>query len=234
MLTLAIDTTCGISSLAIFNESELVSCHKHHSQKLQTGFFKVIDGVLRDHGLGLENFDRIITGVGPGSFTGVRIGVSFAKTICQFGKAELCAIESYYLGINEFEDGSYYIPLIASTKSECYSTVFRIDGGNIRIIRELDDGPPVRIVKWLQDIDHASKVYIYGESVLMLDGSNLPRNLNLHVSDSHESMPDASRALKFLTRFKTSVKSVDPFYLKPVYVRPSPAEMKLMKTGDRK
>ena len=227
MYTLALDTSSVNSSLAIFESGSLVTSVDHHSHKLQTGFFKLIEETLETYKINAAEITRVITGIGPGSFTGVRIGVSFAKTFCQVTGAELIPVESYYLTILEFKPGTLYIPIIPSTRAECYSTVFSVsEDGRIDFHHPVCDGKPSRIHNWIRDLDSGSSTVIYGEGVVMLDKEDTFEHPKLEIIDPEDSMPKAEYALRLLENYGKNFKHVDPLALKPLYVRPSPAEMK--------
>lgn len=83
MKILSIDTSSKICSVAVLEDTDLI-VEKHildektHSQKLMP----LIDEVLKSLKLDLSDFDLYACGIGPGSFTGVRIGVSTIKAFC--------------------------------------------------------------------------------------------------------------------------------------------------------
>jgi tRNA threonylcarbamoyladenosine biosynthesis protein TsaB len=107
MYRLAIDTSCEKSSLAIEKDGVLIVSLEHQSQKLQTGFFSLIDRVFNENEINPFDVDQVITGIGPGSFTGVRIGVSFAKTYCQLTGAKLTGVPSFFLSLAEYIPNRY-------------------------------------------------------------------------------------------------------------------------------
>jgi tRNA threonylcarbamoyladenosine biosynthesis protein TsaB len=79
MKILAVDAATEACSVALYNDGEINSifevCPQQHSQKL----LPFIDQVLKDAGVKLNQLDGIAYGQGPGSFTGVRIGVSVTQ-----------------------------------------------------------------------------------------------------------------------------------------------------------
>lgn len=80
-MILAIDTSAGQCAVALLGVAEPVaecrSMERGHAEHL----FPMIDTVLGRAGIGYENLDRIAVCTGPGSFTGVRIGVAAARGI---------------------------------------------------------------------------------------------------------------------------------------------------------
>ena len=81
MIFLAIDTSNEDGYVALFKGARLVS-HVHLAKKMQTSnLLQKIDSLLKDEGFTLENITYYAVCTGPGSFTGVRIGVITAQTL---------------------------------------------------------------------------------------------------------------------------------------------------------
>src|SRR4051794_5442372 len=76
MATLACDTATGTCAIAVADdkagEGELLLAGARHARTLLAG----VDSVLVRLGLTVDDVERIVVGVGPGSFTGVRVGIA--------------------------------------------------------------------------------------------------------------------------------------------------------------
>jgi len=82
MLALAIDTSGEICTLALGRDRELVTERRfHHKMNLLRRILPNIEEMLSDAGLEPAELDAIIVALGPGSFTGLRIGVTIAKSL---------------------------------------------------------------------------------------------------------------------------------------------------------
>lgn len=82
MWSLAIETSGPVASIALADDREIVADDRFESrQTLSVHLLARLDKVLRDAGLLLRQVDRIAVGLGPGSFTGLRIGVTTARTL---------------------------------------------------------------------------------------------------------------------------------------------------------
>ena len=82
-LILCIETGTDICSVGIAKDGELLSLResdegRDHARKV--GVF--VDELLRETGIAPDELDAVAVGKGPGSYTGLRIGVSFAKGLC--------------------------------------------------------------------------------------------------------------------------------------------------------
>lgn len=81
MKILCLDTTMGYCSAAIINDGDVIY-HKHTEISSQSEeIFNVINAVLEKTGIKITDIRQIICTVGPGSFTGVRIGIAATRGI---------------------------------------------------------------------------------------------------------------------------------------------------------
>ena len=83
MLLLLLETATTVCSTALWKDGEVVaSCHSDevnvHSSKLSL----FIDRLFADSGMAMGQLDAVCVSSGPGSYTGLRIGVSSAKGLC--------------------------------------------------------------------------------------------------------------------------------------------------------
>ena len=134
MKILSIDTSSKICSVAVLEDTDLIT-EKHmldektHSQKLMP----LIDEVLKSLKLDLLDLDLFVCGIGPGSFTGVRIGVSTIKAFCDVTSIPVVGINSLeslaYNGLNtKYKKGSTIICSMIDAKNDnVYFDLFQIE-----------------------------------------------------------------------------------------------------------
>jgi tRNA threonylcarbamoyladenosine biosynthesis protein TsaB len=125
---LAIDTTADIGSLALLEDAEL---REEILLKSEDGFahllFAQIDLLLKRHGWPLDSIGCFAAAAGPGSFTGVRVGLTavkgFAETLGKraVGVSNLEAIAS-------FGHAELRAPVFDARRGEVYGAVYRSDG----------------------------------------------------------------------------------------------------------
>ena len=94
-LILCIETGTDICSVGLSRDGELVSLResdegRDHAKRV--GVF--VDELLRENGIAPDELEAIAVGMGPGSYTGLRIGVSFAKGMCYGLQIPLVAVGS--------------------------------------------------------------------------------------------------------------------------------------------
>lgn len=137
-LILCIETGTDICSVGIARDGELISLResdegRDHARKV--GVF--VDELLRETGIVPEELDAVAVGKGPGSYTGLRIGVSFAKGLCYGQQKPLVAVgsldaltevarEDFEAGILPVEgwEDAYLCPMIDARRMEVYAQVF--------------------------------------------------------------------------------------------------------------
>jgi tRNA threonylcarbamoyl adenosine modification protein YeaZ len=91
---LGIDGALGGFSAALLDGDAVVEDASQQADALEAGLGRIA-GVLAARGLTLRDLDRIAVGIGPGSFTGVRIAVSYAKALALAAGLPLTGISSY-------------------------------------------------------------------------------------------------------------------------------------------
>lgn len=128
-LFLAIETSSDICSVAVGNGSQILahlSDEKFNSHS--TILSQLTINVLKKAELHPEQIDAIALSAGPGSFTGLRIGASFAKGLCFGLKKPLIAVESLRaLAFSQLEKltvGENIVVLVDSGINEAYFAVF--------------------------------------------------------------------------------------------------------------
>ena len=141
-LILCIETGTDICSVGIAKDGELLSLResdegRDHARKV--GVF--VDELLRETGIVPDDLDAVAVGKGPGSYTGLRIGVSFAKGLCYGLQKPLVVVgsldalaevarEDYEAGILSVDDwdGAYLCPMVDARRMEVYAQVFDTEG----------------------------------------------------------------------------------------------------------
>jgi tRNA threonylcarbamoyladenosine biosynthesis protein TsaB len=143
-LILSIETGTDICSVALANDGELMALResdegRDHAKKVAV----FVDELLKETGVQPADLDAIAVGKGPGSYTGLRIGVSFAKGLCYALNIPLIAIgsldaltevarEDYDAGILDVEDEQWadamLCPMVDARRMEVYTQIFDTQG----------------------------------------------------------------------------------------------------------
>ena len=105
MLTLALDTATGVCTVGLVQDGHVlaeydISVGLTHSE----GLMPQLDQMFARTGIKKEEIDRIAVSIGPGSFTGLRIGLAAAEAMAYAWQCGIC-------GVNTLQAMAYNIPL---------------------------------------------------------------------------------------------------------------------------
>jgi tRNA threonylcarbamoyladenosine biosynthesis protein TsaB len=133
---LLIETSTQVCSVALCADGKVLSIRESHDQKSHSELITTfIEEVLKDVGIEFDQLDAVAVSKGPGSYTGLRIGVSTAKGICYAIEKPLLAIdtlEAMTSGfrdkfINKISQNDLFCPMIDARRMEVYAAVFNAE-----------------------------------------------------------------------------------------------------------
>jgi tRNA threonylcarbamoyladenosine biosynthesis protein TsaB len=125
MKILAIDTSSPICSVAILENDNLVDeinldDGRTHSENLMP----LIDSVLKRNKLDIKDIEMISCSVGPGSFTGIRIGVSTIKPMAEILNIKIASVTSLEVLARNIENAETIVSLIDARNNQVYCGIF--------------------------------------------------------------------------------------------------------------
>lgn len=127
---LQLETATSVCSVALSIDGITISSKEEVGQNLHASKLTLfIDEVIKSAGLAYSDLDAVAISKGPGSYTGLRIGVSTAKGLCYALNKPLIAIETLKMmaaGFVELKPGYQCLicPMIDARRMEVYTTVF--------------------------------------------------------------------------------------------------------------
>ena len=138
MKILAVDTSANTATVCVVDEDKLiaertVNYKKTHSETLMP----MIDGTLKDAGLDITDIDVFSVADGPGSFTGLRIGVSAVKGMAHALDKPIVTIstlEAMAYGIYMSED--IISPIMDARRNQVYNGVYTWCDGKFSVLSE--------------------------------------------------------------------------------------------------
>src|SRR5690554_3358036 len=134
-IILCLETATTNCSVALSVDGKIVSVKEENSQKFSHSekLHVFIEAVLEEANLDRSQLNAIAVGKRPGSYTGLRIGVSAAKGLCFALDIPLIAtLTLEVLAQQVKESDCYIIPLLDARRMEVYSAVFNSDKSEIR------------------------------------------------------------------------------------------------------
>lgn len=129
MLILSLETSTRVCSVALHRGGEALACYELFTEKSHSGMLTtLVQQVVEHAGFHLPDLDAVAVAKGPGSYTGLRIGVSTAKGLC-------FALDKPLLAVNTLEamarqlDGfvpadALLCPMLDARRMEVYCAVF--------------------------------------------------------------------------------------------------------------
>jgi tRNA threonylcarbamoyladenosine biosynthesis protein TsaB len=225
ILALETATLCGsvalVSRTGCLAEFSLQS-GETHSRRILAG----IDWLLKETGIDWQTVDAIAVSQGPGSFTGLRIGLATAKGLALAGAAKLIGIGTLDgLAAQLFAAGEILIcPVLDARKKEVYSGFYKCD----------DQGIPRRQGQYLVISPEQLCQRITEPVVLLGDGAAVYRDLfNEKLGNYLRTAPAglffpraATIGLLALEKWQQG-EFLDPAGAEPIYIRLSEAELNL-------
>ncbi len=138
MLSLALDTAFGHLAFALQRGSEVLAQHYALTRRRNaSALFELLDPAFQDLRLQLRDVDVFIVNQGPGSYTGVRIGMSVIKTLAQVQNKPLVAVNSLELLAAQAEPTEASFPVLLNcTRREVFVAEAQHVAGTVQLQRE--------------------------------------------------------------------------------------------------
>ena len=134
MINLLIDTSTSNLTVSIINNQEIIYKYQETIlSDMSSKLLPIIDNGLKEQNLKLENIDKIFVVNGPGSFTGIRVGVTVAKTIAWALKKDIIPISSLELIATTNTSKKYIVPMIDARRGNVFAGIYDI---NLNCIKE--------------------------------------------------------------------------------------------------
>lgn len=147
-ILLSIDTSIDVCSVALHENGRLLGLMELHQGNIHgSKLVPCIKSLMDQSGYKMKDLDAVAVARGPGSYTGLRIGVATAKGLAFAHDLPLIGVDSLdALGrqvVGNAEQGSYIIPMIDARRMEVYATVLNHEGKTLLASRPeiLDENP---------------------------------------------------------------------------------------------
>ncbi len=211
-----IDTSTALCSVALSQNGIIKAYRESEGGKshasLTTPFVKE---VLDELGLTVRDCDGVCVSSGPGSYTGLRVGVSTAKGLCFGADIPLFAVSTMDILSEMGKDENFpiIIPMIDARRMEVYSAVYKVfSPNNIERITPIE--PVIIDENSFSEYLASSQVLFIGDGVEKCE--NILTSPNAHF---HQCAPTARAMGRLAQRLydnnkKENVAYFEPFYLK--------------------
>jgi tRNA threonylcarbamoyladenosine biosynthesis protein TsaB len=220
---LGIETATMVCAAAVVSQGGVVhemslDRRNVHAEKLMT----MIDAVLVQSQCTLADLDGIAVSIGPGSFTGLRIGLSVAKGLVYVSAKPLIAVPTLEaLARKAIDAGAvgptgFLLPALEARRDEIYCQLFRVDGKTIEPVWAERD---MSVSSLAKEIGNCA-VTVTGDACPKLS-SMLPHSqLSMfRFTDTEVSKCSAGSVARIGERRLNQGKSDDPVTLEPRYIK---------------
>jgi tRNA threonylcarbamoyladenosine biosynthesis protein TsaB len=215
---LQIETATTSCSVALAQDGVVLGFREINARNIHAEVITVyIDELVKNAGITYNAIDAVAVSCGPGSYTGLRIGVSTAKGLCFALDKPLIAVEtlaamaSGAVAANTIEEGTLLCPMIDARRMEVYTAIFDATGKVIKpTAAEIIDGNS------FSEILAGNKVLFFG------DGAEKCRETLSHNANA-VFLPDFVNSAVHLTQTAlakfNNADFVDVAYFEPYYLK---------------
>ncbi len=230
MICLSLDTTTDISSIALADDDSVLAEYTFaHHRNLSLRLLPNIKQMLSDCQLTMRDLHGIGVSTGPGSFTGLRIGVVTAKTLAQALNIQIAGVTSLNLLAMPFAQipNVHICPIVKVRKDEAYYCIYKSLDGKLTQISDYGADIIANIIDKLKSVS-ADRTIFCGDAVLMnVDTINELFGEHAILTPEQYSYPHASLLAKETCRLIKDGKGMDAYSLMPFYIRKSTPEIRL-------
>jgi tRNA threonylcarbamoyladenosine biosynthesis protein TsaB len=229
MTILAIDTSNYSLGVALLEENMVLgeyitNLKKNHSVRIMPA----IQTLMKDCDRTPKDITKIVVAKGPGSYTGVRIGVTIAKTMAWSLKIPLVGVSSLEIlaaGTGRYFDG-FVSPLFDARRGQIYTGLYAYQDGKLTAVKE---DRLVMLADWVESLKEVSKPVLFVGNDLPLHQAVIEASLGSQAlfAASTEQNPRPSE-LALLGKDK---QDEDIHSFVPNYIRLAEAEAKWLEVN---
>jgi tRNA threonylcarbamoyladenosine biosynthesis protein TsaB len=239
MRLLAIETSGQTGEFAVLSGGEVLSeSAVDVAGRLVERGVGEIEGVLARAGTGLEDLDAVAVSMGPGSFTGLRVGLAIAKGLCFRRKVALLGVPTLdAIAEAQRDHTGFVVPVMDARRGEIYLSIYRSGGPEMSRLTGYLALSPDAAVEMIRRECGGSPVFLVGDAITPY-GKTLAAGLAPGRDPVSGEIP--GNRVEFgpeeAWRVRASVvgrigrsllaegRVLDPVTAEPMYIRPSEAE----------
>jgi tRNA threonylcarbamoyladenosine biosynthesis protein TsaB len=220
---LSIESGTSVCSVVLSNDKQIITLRESDGEFAHAAKLSIfIDELLNRENISVADLDAVAISEGPGSYTGIRIGVSTAKGLCFGANKPLIAVGSLQslakLAAEKTKPSSEMLlcPMIDARRMEVYTALF---DSNVNMINQIsaqivDENTYVELLK-------TNKIIFFGNGAKKCKSLiNSPNAIFVDVKASAKGMIDVA-AEKFANFDFADIAYFEPFYLKDFVVTTS-------------
>ena len=208
MRSLLIDTTTSNIIVSIIEDNNILFEYKETIiSDMSSKILPIISNGLNSINLKLKDIDKIFVSNGPGSFTGIRVGITVAKTIAWALKKEIVPISSLELMATTPTNKKYLVPMIDARRGNVFAGIY---DKNLNILKE---DKLINLNELSKDLNNEYEFISYDNinlNNIVIPNVDVLKIINKHINDS----------------------GINPHNINPNYLKLTEAEEKLGNRND--
>ena len=222
MKILAIETSGKVCAVALAENDKLImekiiEDENTHSVKLMP----LINEIFKENNMYLSDIDLFSCDIGPGSFTGIRIGVSTVKAFLDAKNKKAVGVTSLEVLARNIQEDGLICSLIDAKNDNVYYGLFEKDGKVYKQIEELRFDNIENVLRNLDDKN--KKIFFVGNGSIAHKDMIESKLKNAIIINDKETNSLNARNIA-LVAFEKNKQAVDSNNLSPIYLRKSNAE----------
>ena len=222
MKILSIDTTTKSLTLGVYNEGIEAEYNLEVGRLLSHLLDKTVERVVDASGAALQEIDYFALGLGPGSFTGMRVGISFVKGLSWANNKPIIGISTLdILAQNIKENGLPIISAIDAKRNLIYASIYMKKSGQLRKIS------PYMLLTIDELVKKAPKGSIILGDAISLYKEKLQKDIKgALLLDKELWYPKAHNIIALALQRIKAKKFHSAFNIKPIYLYPKFCQVK--------
>ena len=209
MICLFFDTSSEKLNVSLMRDDNILYDKQIETKNDHSSFLvPLIDEAIKSNNIEFKDIDRIIVGIGPGSFTGTRIAITVAKIYGYSLNIPTFGISSLEIMIYENDGYDYYVPVIEDKNDKLYFSIF--DKDKKRVIED----------SYISKEEFYNELSKYNKNILIISHKGIKY-------DNYDTKKEVINAVNINKNILINNKEVNPHLLKPNYIKKIEAESKL-------
>jgi tRNA threonylcarbamoyladenosine biosynthesis protein TsaB len=224
MIAIALETTSRTGSVALLRDGVVVEQREYpHGLQHAGALVPLLESLLNAHSVSPASVGEVYLSVGPGSFTGIRVGVTFAKAFALATDAKVVAVPTCHVLVDNAPGEARNVIIVLDAKRGQIFTA--------RFSREATDdswtlAEPARLDTLTAMLERAPRpVHLLGEGI-PYQRASIPVDPQIIVCDESTWTPHASTVARIGQVMARAGQFADVMTLEPVYLRMAEAEEK--------
>jgi tRNA threonylcarbamoyladenosine biosynthesis protein TsaB len=218
---LALETSGRVGSVALAQDGQVVAEEQFpHGLKHAAGLVPMIDRLCAARGWAPADLREVYVSAGPGSFTGLRVGITVAKTLAFATGASVVAVPTTDVLARNAPPGWRNLVIVLDAKREQVFTATYANEGGEPVLRE-----PARLDSLAQVLARVPRpVHLLGEGIPYHRKYVPPEDASVVMTPEDNWRPRAAAVAEVGSGMARLGRITDPMALTPIYIRRPEAE----------